>query len=245
MLNILFPMVNVLNDKFFNKDEYLYPKPLIEIDNCLLIEKTINYYKKVEGEKKFIFIIDESLKQKHHLDNILKQITSNNCKIITVASPTRGALCTSLLAIEHMKSDEELIICNYDQVIFNNPNTILTTCRQSDSCILTFSSLHPRWSYTTTDRNGYITRVAEKNQISSNAIAGFYYFKNSKSFINAAFQTIKKDDSLEGVFFISHCLNQLVLDNYSVSTIHLSEGNYIPLYTPSKIEEFKRSISKL
>ena len=244
MINVLIPMVSVSNDRFFKEHSFPYPKPLIEIKGKMMIERSLEFYQGILSPKRFIFVIDEDFKQDHHLDNILKQITKDECKVVSVQSSTKGALCSALLALEHMSEEDELVICNYDQIILCDPNSILNEARKNDSCALTFTSLHPRWSFALTDHDNNICRVAEKNPISNKAIAGFYYFKKVSDFKMAGFQTIRKQDSRNGIFFISHTLNQLILKGHQVKSLHLKPGTYFSLFSPEKLNEFKKSVTR-
>ena len=83
-----------------------------------------------------------------------------------------------------------------------------------------------------------------QNPISKNAIAGFYYFKSFNSFIENAFKTILDDDQLEGKFYISSVLNQLILSGLSVSSSDIPASNYLSLYSKQKIKEFDAYLTK-
>ncbi len=46
--------------------------------------------------------------------------------------------------------------------------------------MVTFESLHPRWSFVRRGGNGLVSEAAEKRVISRDAIAGFYYYRTGK-----------------------------------------------------------------
>ena len=47
-----------------------------------------------------------------------------------------------------------------------------------DAGILCFKSCHPRWCYAQLGDDGFVYSCTEKKVVSTNALAGFYYFKN-------------------------------------------------------------------
>jgi len=54
-------------------------------------------------------------------------------------------------------------------------------------------------------------QAAEKHPISRHAIAGFYWFRRAAAFLAAAQDMIRKDAHVNGIFYISLVLNELVL----------------------------------
>ena len=85
-----------------------------------------------------------------------------------------------------------------------------------------------------------VTETAEKRPISKSAIAGFYFFKRGSDFINASSKMIKKDANLNGLYFISPSLNELVLENKLIDIYKIDNEKYHTFYTPSKIKEYER-----
>jgi len=241
-INIVLPMAG--KSIFFDTDEYIYPKPLIEINGKTMIELVINNLKEIPGEKKFIFILKEEDCSNYHIDNVVKLLTEGNCEIIYTNADTKGAACTSLLAIEYINNEIPLIISNNDQKIeeylplaFNS-----FVIENFDAAVITFESVHPKWSYVRLDVDNSIIETAEKKPISKHAIAGFYYFKHGKYFVNAAFSSIMKDANVNGSYFIAPVLNELVLENKKLGIFEVSCNNYHSFYSPQKIEEFKKRI---
>ena len=59
--------------------------------------------------------------------------------------------------------------------------------------MVTFRSLHPRYSYMLVDDNGLIVEAAEKRPISRHATAGFYWYRRGADFVQSAQDMIRKD----------------------------------------------------
>lgn len=226
---------------FFESSEYIYPKPLIEVRGKTMIELVIKNLNEFNIEKQFIFILKNEDCTKYHIDDTIKLLTDDKAIIIYVEGDTRGAVCTALLSIEHINNNDQLIIVNSDQIIENSLNTAHAEFLKNnyDAAVITFESVHPKWSYIKLDADNKVNETAEKKPISKNAIAGLYYFKKGKYFVDAAFRSIEKDVNLNGLYFIAPVLNELILKNYHVGSFAISSSNYHSFYSPQKIQEYE------
>ncbi len=242
MLNILIPMVGI---PFFDAGEYQYPKPLIEIDGRPLIEHVINCLNSIEQDKRFVFIINAADAKKYHLDRVLQLITPENTIVLQIGQETRGAVCSALLAIEHINNSDPLIISNSDHVFDCNLNPVISAFEKQslDAGLICFDSVHPKWSFARLDANQNVIETAEKRPLSRNAIAGFYYFKHGMDFIGAAMKTIEKNASLDGKYYISPTLNELVLQNKLIRIHSIPSSSYKSLYSQHKIREYEEFLN--
>ena len=238
MINILIPLAG--SNKFFNESDYPYPKPLIEINNKTMIEHVIENFNNIKEDKQFIFIISNEDCKKYHLDNVLNLLTNNTCKIVKIDYLTKGAACSAMMAIEYINNDTPLIIANADQLFDNNLEGIISNFKNVDGGVITFNSIHPRWSYVKVDENDYVVETAEKRPLSKHAIAGFFYFKLGKDFIRSAMNMIKKDAKVNELYYISPTLNEMVLENKKIKITKINNDMYHTFYTPKKIEEYER-----
>lgn len=238
MINILIPLAGT--NQFFDESEYPFPRALIEIHGKTIIEHVINNFVSIEDEKKFIFIVNSDECKKYHLDNVLNLLTENNCQIIKIDGETKGAACSAMLAIEYIHNDTPLIIANSDQIIDDDLGKIVSSFSKVDAAVITFESVHPRWSYARLDGNGFIIEMAEKRPLSKYAVAGFYYYKKGVDFLESAMNMIKKDASVNGNYFIAPTLNEMVLQNKKLITKNIDNKNYHTFYTPQKINEYER-----
>lgn len=240
MINILIPLAG--SNQFFNELEYPYPKPLIEINNKTMIEHVIENFNTIKEEKQFIFIVNSEECTKYHLDNALNLLTDNKCKIIKIDNQTKGATCSAMMAIEHINNDKKLIIANADQLFDDNLGSIISKFKDVDAGVITFNSIHPRWSYARIDENNHIVETAEKRPLSKNAIAGLFYFKRGKDFISSSMSMIQKDASVNNLYYISPTLNEMVLQNKKMTIYKIDNNKYHTFYTPQKIQEYERLI---
>lgn len=240
MINILIPLAG--KNQFFPESEYPFPKPLVEFNDKTMIEHVIDNFISLKKEKQFIFIVNSEDCSKYHLDNVLNILTDNKCKIIKLDNETKGAACSAMMAVEYIANDKPLIISNADQLFDIDIQDAVDSFENSDAGVITFESVHPRWSYVRLNGNDQVSETAEKRPISKNAIAGFYYFKEGKDFISSASKMIKKDANINGVYYVSPSLNEMVLENKTITTYKIKNSNYHTLYTPQKIKEYERLI---
>jgi dTDP-glucose pyrophosphorylase len=226
--------------KFFNIDDYGYPQYLIEIMGKPMIQYVVENLCNENLFKKIIFIVKDEDCRRYHIDNTLKLITPIEPTIIKLKSDTMGALCSVLLAIE-LIDDGPLVISNGDQIIDDGVSTYIKNFLSDnhDAGCLTFSSVHPRWSYVRTDENSFVIETAEKNPISQDAIAGIYFYRSGQDFTKLAMKSIKNRASTDGKYFISSVFNEYILDGYSVVHFPIKNSKYHTLYNPQKIEEFE------
>lgn len=231
-------------DENFDAAEYMYPKPLIEVNGKPLVEYVIDNLQKIEGVENIYFILKEGICSKFHLDNTIT-LLCNKAKIIYLKNDTSGSVCSILMAIDQINQKKECIIVNADQIFLTDLNEIINNFKinKFDGAVITFSSVHPRWSYALVIDN-QVVQFAEKNPISKNAIAGFYYFKTFELFVINAFNTIVDDDNLNGNFYTSSVLNQLILSGKNVSHSAINNNNYFSLFSPQKIKEFETYLNK-
>lgn len=242
-MKIVIPIAG--KSSFFDNNTYPFSRSLIEIKGKSMIQHVIENISSIRKDFEFVFIINSEDCKKFHLHNILK-LLSKNASIIKVNGETKGALCSVLLGIEHINNDEELIICNGDQIIDCDLNKAILSFeeKQSDAGLITFESVHPRWSYVRfDDKKEFIVETAEKRPISNNAIAGFYYFKKGKDFIKAATRSIEKGSDVNGLYYIAPSINQLILKNKKINAFKIDSSKYKSFYSPQKIREYENQSS--
>jgi NDP-sugar pyrophosphorylase family protein len=241
MLKVIIPFGG--SSDLFSSAGYFYPKPLIEIAGKTMLELVLENPSKIKCESKFIFIVKEDDILRFHLDNTLK-LVKPFCEVVVLKNSTKGALCSVLMAIDKFDQDDSLLILNGDQVIDFDFSKFLQFWRDNDAdCgLVTFNSIHPRWSYARVDENRLVLQTAEKNPISSNAIAGYYYFSKADLFLKASFQSIKDSSGINEAYYLSPVVNQLILMNKKVCSYQIDSKLYNSFYSPHMIKEYERKL---
>lgn len=237
MLKIILPLAG--SSDLFQKAGFPYPKPLIDIKGKPMIEWVIESTRSIGIASQIIFIIKDEDSNVYHLDNTLKLLDSN-CKIVKLKNNTKGGLCSVLMSIDSIEDKDSILVLNSDQIIDVNLSLIhdFWNEKKSDVGIVTFKSVHPRWSYALTVGKN-VLQTAEKNPISNQAIAGYYYFNSAKQFFDCAFQTIINDVQIDGMFYISPVINEFILRNKKVHYYPIANEQYHSFYSPKLLTEFE------
>jgi len=235
-MNVLIPMAGA-GKRFFDAG-YIFPKPLIEVNNKPMIQLVIE---SLNLNANYIFIIQKEHQIKYNIRSVLK-ILKPNCKIIELDHVTEGAACTTLLAKKYINNSHPLIIANSDQYISWNSSKALYdfNSKNLDGAILTFEAIHPKWSYAKCDVDGYVTEVAEKKVISKNATVGVYYWKHGSDYVKSAEKMIKKNIRVNNEFYVCPVYNEFLSTNKKVM-IHNVDQMY-GLGTPEDLENYIRNI---
>ena len=231
-MNILIPMAGA-GKRFFDAG-YIFPKPLIEIDNKPMIQWVIE---SLNLQANYIFIIQKEHQEKYNIKSVLK-ILQPNCKIIELDHLTEGAACTTLLAKEYINNDDPLIIANSDQYINWNSSKAFYdfNSKNLDGAILTFEAIHPKWSYAKCNNEGFVTEVAEKKVISRNATVGVYYWKHGSDYVKSAEEMIKKNIRVNNEFYVCPVYNEFLRKNKKIK-IHKVDKMW-GLGTPEDLNNF-------
>jgi dTDP-glucose pyrophosphorylase len=240
MINILIPMAG--KSLYFSENDYHFPKPLIEIGQKTMIEHVIQNLSTAGKDIQFIFVLSSADCRKFHLDSTLNIITEHKCRILRLDNETKGSACSALMAISYIGNDCPLIIANSDQLFDDSMQDLIARLQEVDAGVVTFETVHPRWSYVRVDEQGFVVETAEKRPISREAIAGLYYFRRGKDFVEAAMRSIQKDSSVNGNFYIAPTINELILQGKKIRVAKIDAQRYHTFYTPQKIKEYESQL---
>ncbi len=240
MLTIAVPMAG--GSAFYPDGDNRYPKVFREVLGRPMIQVVIENLMKIQADKRFVFIINDSDVKKYRLDNVLRMLTEGNCDIVVQKAATKGAVCSLLLAVKRINHDHPMLISNADQVIDHDLNRITEHFLRSsaDGGVVCFDSVHPQWSYARVVNQDQLIETAEKEPISRHAIAGLYYFARGRDFVQSAMSSIIKDRSHDGKYFTSSVLNEMILKNQDLRVYRMEAGEYHSFYSPEKIKEFEQ-----
>jgi dTDP-glucose pyrophosphorylase len=231
--------------KHFPEEEYPFPKPLIEIGQKTMIEHVVANLSSVGSKIQFIFVVSSVDCRKFHLDSTLNIITDQQCKIVKLERDTKGAACSALMAISHIANQNPLIIANSDQLFDDSISDLIQQMGKADAGVITFKSVHPRWSYVRLDEKDFVAETAEKRPISPYAIAGLYYFRHGQDFVDSAMKMIHKDAKVNSSFYIAPCLNEMILKGKKIRIVEVDTQRYHTFYTPNKVKEYEAHLLRL
>ena len=229
--NILLPIAG--KAQRFADQGYDMPKPLIMAKTKQVIDwamESIDY-----TECNLIFAVRLEHIHNYSIDTILKRKFGENVKIVVVDHDTDGSVSTCLLAKEHIDNDLPLFIYTPD-VYFQSTFDPSSVSEELDGALLTFKANSPAHSYARTDEDGYVTKTAEKQVISSDAAVGVYYYKQGSMFVKYAEELVNKDIRTKDEFYICPMYNLLVRDGYKVGIVPVQKMHV--LGTPEELEFF-------
>lgn len=224
---------------------YTFPKPLIDINGEPMIQLCLeNLTPKIDH--KFILIPKKEHYDKFSMHQIFNNAAKGNFISIPLTTPTQGAACSVLNAIDYINNEDDLIIANADQVIDVDINEFVHFARQSkaDGVIMTFNSHHPRWSYARVDKKGNVLEVEEKKVISDQATVGIYYFKKGSFFVKAAFSMIEKNIRFNNDFYVCPTYNEMILEGKNVITWEIKQSQMHGLGTPEDLNRYLTLVEK-
>ena len=216
-MNVLIPMAGA--GSRFQQAGYTFPKPLIDVRGKPMIQVVVE---NLNIEARFVCVVQKEHREKYNLDALLNLITPG-CKIVEVDGITEGAACTTLLAKEYIDNDEPLLMANSDQFVIWDSNEFMYKMveQKCDGGILSFRSIHPKWSFAKIDSQGYVTEVAEKNPISDIATVGIYYWKRGSDYVKYAEQMIAANVRVNNEFYVCPVFNEAIAGGLRVKTFDI------------------------
>jgi dTDP-glucose pyrophosphorylase len=219
-----------------------YPLCLSELDGVPLIQRIFDSCLSIP-DVRFIVAIRSEDSRRYHLDNTVR-LLADGAKVVQVPDSTQGAACTALLAINYIDNDEELLILNGNELLDEDFSSVISESRHRRlaAAVITFSSVHPRYSYVRVNEAGNVVEAAEKNPISRHATAGFYWFAKGSYFVRAAQSTIRKGAAVNGHYYICPVLNELILEQLPIGTHAVKVNQYRPLKTEQQIAQLNASM---
>jgi hypothetical protein len=215
-----------------------YPLYLTDINGKLILEQQTESCRSLEA-RQYLFCVKSGDIKFFNVDAVLRRLVPDNI-VIPVAGPTKGAICTALLGIHYIDNDEELILMAIDDFIEDEGRHILQYFREqkSDAGVVSFTSVHPRYSFARLDDAGNVIEVAEKHPVSKNALASFYYFRRGADFVECAKEVIRKDNPIHDSFYVSQTLNEMILKLKKVSLYNIPNESFHPLKTEAQLAQY-------
>lgn len=238
MLNIVIPMAGA--GSRFAKNGYKDPKPLIPVHGVPMIKLVIDNLRP-SVHHRFIFICQNAHIAAYGLKEKLASWAPGSV-MIGIDGVTNGAACTVLTAKQYIDNDDALMIANSDQYIDADINAYLEHMAQHglDGIIMTMEADDPKWSFVGLDEAGAVTRVVEKEVISSEATVGIYNFARGRDFVSAAEGMIAADERVNGEFYVAPVYNRQIKVGGKIGVYNIGkdrDGMY-GLGIPADLEDF-------
>ena len=206
-----------------------YPLFLTEVDHKTILETQIEKLSSL-SDVNIIFCTKKYIIKKYNFDFLIHELCSN-AKLVALDGDTQGSLCSALMTSQYVNTNEELLILAINDFVDTDYSSIITHFRHenSDAGVVSFHSIHPRYSYVRMNDKKQPLEFCEKKTISKDALASFYYFKKGSDFVSAAKDVIRKDSPENGSFYISMAYNELILSQKTIAVYQIPNNFYHPL----------------
>lgn len=204
------------------------PKPLISI-----ADKPMFYHAAKSAESlnaNYIFVVREE----HEIEPIVFKLYPN-AKVVVQKGSVNGAVYSALLA-EDLIDESPLLIMDCDMAIKFNYWDLFKL--GSDAGVVTFKSDKQSYSYVIKDPADRVISIAEKNVIGDRAVAGSYFWKNGRVFVDLAKKAV--ENSSDSELYMSKAIYESLLNNMLVRC-HTAEKVY-DLSTEQGIKEYLNAI---
>jgi hypothetical protein len=204
-----------------------YPLYLTEINHVPLIQTLCENFPS-NNSSNIIIPINEEDDKKYNIRKSLEQI-SNKPQIV-LCNKTKGALITALLCIDKINLDDSLLVINGNEYIDRDINIMVEefSSSNSDMSLVCFESIHPRYSHAVIE-NDTVERVLFHNVEGSKACTGMVWFRDASMFFDSACKAILKKSGSETSFYFNEVVNQMILDDKTVTAVEIESKDYYPL----------------
>lgn len=158
--------------------------------------------------------------------------------LVVVNKKTEGAAISVLCAESVVGDDDEIAICNSDNLFDLDLVPFFSRARKFEGAILTFEVGGGPWSYVLADVFDRVLRVAEKQQISNLATAGLYYFKTWRILRSAICAMVAEHHTYNDEYYLAPAYDFV---EGNVLSYEMCPEQFISLGTPEALEEYHAS----
>jgi dTDP-glucose pyrophosphorylase len=224
----------------FREAGYELPKMLIEAKGKTLLEWSIDSLP-LNLCSRLIFVAQQKHEDEFQLSKRIISIYGNQVKSVHfkfIDKLTRGQSETACLAKPLIDLSQPLLIFNIDTQFFSSSLEKNLLRKNIDGVLGAFYSEEPRFSFAALNDENFVTKTAEKEVISSNALTGLYHFTYPEDFFEAAESAFSKNETTKGEFYIAPLYNHLINKGRKLIVDIAGEVNI--LGTPEELKSFLR-----
>lgn len=174
-------------------------KPLVDVDGVPLF---------VYAERSIGLDFDERIfivQAEHQLNDVILGYYPE-AKIVELDHVMDGTVCSVLEAREHWQDGSSIFIANCDQYV-EWDTTMLDPSHDASIATFKLQEGDPKWSYVEMINEPYVERVVAKEAISTDAVVGWYYWKDGRDYERCAEAMIAADDRVKGEFYVCPVYN--------------------------------------
>lgn len=237
-MNFVIPMAG--RGKRFLHAGYDLPKMLIEVRGKTLLQWSLDSLP-LKLCTNLVFVGLKEHEEKYHISAKIKLLYGNvrSIQFIFLERPTGGQAETVLKAENLLIAESPVLIFNIDTYFKSSTLERKLSRADVDGVLGAFNDNSDRYSYAALDDDGNVSRVVEKEPISTNALTGLYHFKQTSDYLEAAKTVIINNEKTKGEFYIAPLYNKLI-EKGRKFILDFVEEHHI-LGTPEELSIFKSS----
>jgi dTDP-glucose pyrophosphorylase len=187
-------------------------------------------------DEDFIFVTQSEHAATEFLSKACDRLGIDSYREVVLDNYTNGQATTATAASDLIAPHDSVVIYNIDTYIEQgelSPREIT-----GDGYIPVFETSGERWSFIREDEEGHAIEVSEKEKISDNATAGFYYF-DQWSYLKDAYEArAERVADKYGETYVAPLYNHLIRTGKTVVTKHIDGDAVHVLGTPTDLYEF-------
>ena len=209
-MNVVVPMASPRESSRATGGLPLY---LHSFHGTTLLEYTIALVRRLTSKRdRIVFVMDGGDCEEFRMRR-MTEVSLPGATVVKTQAPTQGALCTVLLAIDHLDGDQPLLIIGANAIRRGLPATLADALadERTDAVTWVFRSVNPRISFVRTTDDGRVLEASEKDPISDVATSGVFLFRRAHEFVDAACAVIRKEWHTRGSYFVAPVLNELII----------------------------------
>jgi dTDP-glucose pyrophosphorylase len=231
-LNVLMPMGG-LGSRFAHSGWRL-PKPLIRVGTLPMFRQALRSLDAYRGAWTLTAVIRRELERDFPLGEEIRGAVSD-ATVVVIEALTRGSVETALAASPFIRDDDGVLVLDCDlwfvsPAYFEAVADVLAGRTAHGGVLLSFAARDPRYSYALLEGER-VRRTAEKQVISSDALAGAYFFASGAQFKAAAAELLTRPTG--GEFYTSLLFNLLIERGESV--VARRAERYLSFGTPEEL----------
>lgn len=235
--NIIIPMGGL--GKRFKKHKFRTIKPLIQVDDKCILEKSMMYLPK---SKNIYLIIKKSIFDK---SRVLKKIAKQeNIKFFFLSSNTLGQADTISNVQKSLPISKEAIIHSCDYILKFNVDYFLEMKKKCD--VIIFSTKlknkivnnYNDYAYCKIKNKNDVEKIVEKKTISDdpandNIVTGSFWFKKISDCIKSQEISVYNKNLINNEYYVANNVNNLIDIGLKVKIMHVDHwinlGDYFVL----------------
>ena len=218
----------------------LTPKPLILIDGIpMILWVAINF--NLKAKDSITIVCQKSDAFPEALAKYLPHFPFI-FRFVEIDGITNGPASTVALVLHDLDPDLPLIVANSDQFVSHDLSEFVSSVRNCEyaGTILTMQASGSKWSYIGRNKEGRITEIVEKREISEEATVGVYAWSRP-IFLEESIKYLRTGNLLvNGEYYVAPSYGHLISKDLPVGTFSVGKHGFAVhgLGTPQDLGDF-------